>query len=77
MDVEKVSEFTSYVGQLCAQREIDIYLLADRLTMDPTELLRMINGRLKPTHEVLAGLARELHADGRQLEKLAEEIRED
>jgi hypothetical protein len=48
MDVEKVSEFTRFVGQLCTQREIDIYRLAERLTMDPTELLRIINGRLAP-----------------------------
>jgi ribosome-binding protein aMBF1 (putative translation factor) len=71
----KVSEFTRYVGQLCTQREIDIYRLAQRLTMDPTELLRIINGRLAPTNAVLSGLARELDADVRHLEKLAGEIR--
>ena len=42
--------------------------------MDPTELLKMINGRLPPTNVVLSSLARELDADVRHLEKLAAEI---
>jgi ribosome-binding protein aMBF1 (putative translation factor) len=69
-----VSEFTKYVGDLCTRLEVDIDRLAGRLTMDPTELLKMINGRLMPTNVVLSGLARELDTDLRYLEKLAEEI---
>jgi ribosome-binding protein aMBF1 (putative translation factor) len=69
-----VSEFTKHVGDLCTRRELDIDRLAERLTMDPTELLKMINGRLMPTNVVLSGLARELDTDLRYLEKLAEEI---
>ena len=45
--------------------------------MDPTELLRMINGRVMPTKAVVQGLARELGSDVRYLEKLVEEIRKD
>jgi hypothetical protein len=75
MGQHRVSEFTKHVGELCARREIDIYRLAERLTMDPIELLKMINGRLMPTNVVLSGLARELDTDVRYLEKLAEEIR--
>jgi hypothetical protein len=71
----KVSEFTWHVGHLCAQREIDVYRLAERLTIDPAELLKMINGRLLPTGLVLSGLARELDTDMQYLEKLAAEIR--
>jgi ribosome-binding protein aMBF1 (putative translation factor) len=71
----RVSEFTKHVGGLCTRREIDIDRLAQRLAMDPTQLLKMINGRLMPTSLVLSGLARELHADVRHLKKLAEEIR--
>ena len=71
----RVSEFTKHVGGLCTRREIDIDRLAERLVMDPTQLLKMINGRLIPTSLVLSGLARELHTDVRHLEKLAEEIR--
>jgi hypothetical protein len=70
----RVSEFTRHVGKLCARREIDIYRLAQCLTVDPTELLEMINGRLLPTNAVLSGLALELDTDGRYLEKLAEKI---
>ena len=40
----------------------------------PTELLRMINGRAKPTKAVIASLARELDSDVRYLAKLAAEI---
>jgi ribosome-binding protein aMBF1 (putative translation factor) len=70
----RVSEFTKHVGDLCTRRELDIHRLAERLTMDPTELLKMINGRLMPTNLVLSGLARELHTDLRYLEKLADEV---
>jgi ribosome-binding protein aMBF1 (putative translation factor) len=69
-----VSEFTKHVGDLCTRREIDIGRLAERLTMDPAQLLKMINGRLTPTNVALSGLARELDTDLRYLQKLAEEI---
>ena len=71
----QVYDFTKHVGDLCTRLEIGIDRLAQRLTMDPTELLKMINGRLMPTNMVLSGLARELETDLRYLEKLAEEIR--
>jgi ribosome-binding protein aMBF1 (putative translation factor) len=69
-----VSEFTKHVGDLCTRREIDIDRLAQRLTMDPAELLKMINGRLTPTNVALSGLARELDTDLRYLQKLADEV---
>jgi hypothetical protein len=71
----RASEFTKHVGGLCTRREMDIDRLAKRLVMDPTQLLKMINGRLIPTTLVLSGLAQELHTDVRHLEKLAKEIR--
>jgi transcriptional regulator with XRE-family HTH domain len=69
-----VSDFTRYVGALLSRRQVEIYPLSRRLDVDPTELLRMINGIVTPTKAVLAGLARELDTDERYLEKLAEEI---
>jgi hypothetical protein len=53
----RVFEFTKHVGHLCTRREVDIGRLAERLTMNPTELLKMINGRLTPTNVVLSGWA--------------------
>jgi hypothetical protein len=40
----------------------------------PSELLNIINGRVKPTKAVLAGLARKLDSDMSYLERLAAEI---
>jgi plasmid maintenance system antidote protein VapI len=69
-----VSDFTRYVGALLSRRQVEIYPLSRRLDVDPTELLRMINGIATPTKAVIAGLARELDTDVRHLEKLAKEI---
>jgi transcriptional regulator with XRE-family HTH domain len=71
----RVSEFTKHVGDLCARREIDIYQLAERLKMDPAELLKIVNGRLMPTDVVLAGLSNALDGDVRNLKKLAEKLK--
>jgi transcriptional regulator with XRE-family HTH domain len=76
MDQRGVSEFTKFVGELCAQREIDIYQLAERLTMDPAELLKIVNGRLMPTEVVLSGLSKALDSDVDNLKKLAEKMQE-
>jgi len=73
----QVSEFTRHVGDLCARREIDIYQLAERLAMDPAELLEMVNGRLMPTDAVLSGLSKELDSDVRNLKMLAEKMQQD
>jgi hypothetical protein len=75
MPQRKVSDFTRYVGALLSRRQVEIYPLSRHLDMDPTELLRMINGLAPPTKAVIAGLARELDTDVRHLEKLAAEIR--
>jgi plasmid maintenance system antidote protein VapI len=74
MPQRQVSDFTRYVGTLLSRQEVEIYPLSQRLDVDPTELLKMINGIATPTKAVIAGLARELGADVRHLQKLAEEI---
>ena len=76
MDQRRVSDFTKFVGELCARREIDIYQLAERLTMDPAELLKIVNGRLMPTEVVLSGLSKALDSDVDNLKKLAEKMQE-
>jgi ribosome-binding protein aMBF1 (putative translation factor) len=76
MDQRRVSEFTKFVGELCARREIDIYQLAERMTMDPTELLKIVNGRLMPTDVVLSGLSKALDSDVHTLKTLAEKMKQ-
>jgi hypothetical protein len=63
------------MGALCATRGTDVYKLGAKLDLDPTDLLRMINGKMVPTEAVISGLARELDSDVRYLEKLAEEVK--
>jgi hypothetical protein len=58
----------------CARAGKSVYDLGPRLGVLPSELLNMINGRVKPTKAVLAGLARELDSDVSCLERLAAEI---
>ena len=77
MHPHQVSEFTRHVGDLCARREIDIHQLAERLAMDPAELLEMVNGRLMPTDAVLSGLSKALDSDVRNLKMLAEKMQQD
>jgi ribosome-binding protein aMBF1 (putative translation factor) len=77
MQQHRVSEFTKLVGDLCARREIDIYQLAERLSMDPSELLKIVNGRLMPTDVVLDGLSKALDSDVHNLKKLAEKMKQD
>jgi plasmid maintenance system antidote protein VapI len=74
MPQRHVSDFTRYVGALLSRRQVEIDPLSRRLDVDPTELLRMINGSATPTKAIIAGLARELDTDVRHLEKLAEQI---
>ena len=77
MPEQKVYEFSKHIGALCATRGTDVYKLGAKLNIDPAELLRMINGRTKPTKAVINGLAWELDSDVRYLEKLADEVRKD
>ena len=74
MPDQKVYEFSKHIGALCVTRGTDVYKLGAKLGIDPAELLRMINGRTKPTKAVIAGLAKELDSDVRYLEKLVAEI---
>jgi plasmid maintenance system antidote protein VapI len=74
MPAPKVYEFSKHVGGLCARAGKNVYYLAPKLGVEPSELLDMINGRVKPTRAVIAGLAKELDSDVRYLEKLAAEI---
>jgi transcriptional regulator with XRE-family HTH domain len=76
MHPRQVSEFTRHLGDLCARREIDIHELAERLTMDPAELLEIVNGRMMPTDAVLSGLSTALDSDVRDLKTLAEKMQQ-
>jgi hypothetical protein len=77
MPEPKIYEFSKHIGALCVKRDTNVQKLGASLSIDPTELLRMINGEVLPTKAVVQGLARELDSDVRYLEKLVEEIRKD
>jgi plasmid maintenance system antidote protein VapI len=74
MAAQKVYEFSKHMGALCARAGKNVYDLAPKLGLLPSELLAMINGRVKPTKAVIAGLAKELDSDVRYLERLAAAI---
>ena len=71
----KPYRFSTYVGNLCVTRGTDVFKLGAKLSMDPIELLRMINGKVVPTRAVISGLAKELHSNVSLLTKLASEIK--
>jgi transcriptional regulator with XRE-family HTH domain len=71
----KVYEFSKHIGALCASRGTGVYKLGAKLGIDPMELLRMINGKVMPTKQVIAGLAKELGSEPSYLHKLAAEIK--
>jgi len=71
----KPYRFSTYVGNLCVTRGTDVFKLGAKLSMDPIELLRMINGKVVPTRAVISGLAKELHSNVSVLTKLASEIK--
>jgi len=56
MTLPKVYEFSKYIGELCVTRDTNVYKLGAKLGIDPIELLRMINGRTRPTKAVIVGL---------------------
>jgi transcriptional regulator with XRE-family HTH domain len=74
MPEPKVYEFSKHIGALCVTWGTDVYMLGQKLGVDPQELLRMVNGKVMPTNAVVQGLAKELDSDVRYLEKLADEI---
>jgi hypothetical protein len=47
------------------------------LTIDPMELLQMINGKVVPTRAVISGLAKELPSNVSLLTKLAADFKRD
>jgi hypothetical protein len=75
MPEPKVCEFSKHIADLCATRGTDVFKLAAKPGMDPTELLRMINGKGVLTRAVIRGLAKELHSNVSLLTKLAAEIK--
>jgi hypothetical protein len=77
MPPPKVYAFSQHISSLCVTRDTNVFKLGAKLSIDPAELLRMINGRVVPTKAVLVGLAKELNSSVRYLEKLAEEIKQD
>jgi hypothetical protein len=68
-------EFSKHIGALCASRGTDVYNLGAKLGIDPMELLQMINGKVTPTKQVIAGLAKEFGSEPGYLQKLAAEIK--
>jgi hypothetical protein len=75
MPEPKVYEFSKHIGALCVTRDTNVYKLGGKLGVEPTDLLRMINGRAVPTKAVIAGLAKELESDVSYLTRLAAEIK--
>ncbi|HEY4047964.1 MAG TPA: hypothetical protein VGM27_13965 [Acidobacteriaceae bacterium] len=49
-----ISEFTKFVGSMCARKMLNVYQLSQRLGIDPAELLDMVNGKKIPTKAVVA-----------------------
>jgi len=75
MPEPKVYKFSKRISALCVMRGTDVCKLSAAIGIDPTELLKMINGKVVPTKAVIRGLAKELDSDVRYLEKLAAEIK--
>jgi transcriptional regulator with XRE-family HTH domain len=71
----KVYDFSQHIGTLCVTHNTNVHKLSAKLGIDPAELLRMFNGRVAPTDQVIAGLARELNSDPSYLQELADEIK--
>jgi hypothetical protein len=38
-------QFSSFIGTLCVKHQTNVHKLAAAMSMDPAELLRIINGR--------------------------------
>jgi hypothetical protein len=72
---DKVYAFSQHIGNLCVTHDTNAHKLKANLGIDPAELLRMFNGRVVPTDQVIAGLARELNSDPSYLQELADEIK--
>ncbi len=70
----RVYKFSKYVAALCVRGDINVIKLGVKLGIDPLDLLRMINGKAKPTEALIEGLAHELGCDASYLQKLAEVI---
>jgi hypothetical protein len=75
MPEPKVYEFSRHICALCATRGTDVFRLGAKLGIDPMELLEMINGKVVPINEVVAGLVEELDSNVSLLTKLAVEIK--
>jgi transcriptional regulator with XRE-family HTH domain len=72
---EPVYAFSQHVGTLCVTHDTNVHKLGAKLGIDPAELMRMFNGRVVPTDQVIAGLARELNSDPSYLQELADGIK--
>jgi transcriptional regulator with XRE-family HTH domain len=70
-----VYAFSQHICTLCVTHDTNVHKLGAKLGIDPAELLRMFNGRVVPTDQVIAGLARELNSDPSYLQELADEIK--
>jgi hypothetical protein len=72
-----VHGFSQHLGTLCVTRDTNVHKLGAKLGVDPSELLRMINGRAPASKAMVAGLVKTLDIDVGFLGRLAEEIRKD
>jgi hypothetical protein len=72
----KVYDFSKHIADLCATRGKDVFKLAAKLSMDPIELLQMINGTPERATEWIATYIKEKkHTPGKRL--LAKQYREE
>jgi hypothetical protein len=57
------SNLANTSAHLCVTRDTNAQQLGAKLGIDPTEVLRVINGKTVPTKAAISGLARELDSD--------------
>jgi hypothetical protein len=70
-------QFSVTIGETRTRKMRTFQELAEKLTMDVTDLMRQCNGHAPPSKVLVEGLAKDLHIDESYLEKLAEEVRKD
>jgi len=70
-------QFSTHIGAACAKQFLTFTHLAEKLTIDVTDLMRQCNGKSSPSKGLVKGLAKELDIDESFLNRLAEEVRKD
>jgi hypothetical protein len=72
-----VHRFTTYIGEACVKANKGVAQMAPALSVDPKDLLDMINGKIPPPAAIVRGLARELGLDPATLENMAASLRDE